>query len=344
MCTLKDPLAETIFDGACGSGILLTTAYRRLIALSEQVRSRPLAFNERCKLLQQSIFGGDTNPMACRVTAFSLYLSIFEGLDPADIMEAQERDAARLPTLKGTNLASGPRSGDFFADTHAFSDRHFSLVISNPPWREPKRDERSTADDWMDQSREPFPRRQIAGAYALRALDFLQCGGRACLVLPIAQLLGDTSAAFVVRLLKRYRPQRLINFGDLQGLLFPTTEHTCHVFTGQRRPVGSKREIPFRETFEYCVPKADLTLAFGHLTLQSADLHHLQTVSVCDNPQQLVARMWGDASDIAIWTRLSARGNLAEFAKSARKPGERACQKGITSTKTATTPVPEVAR
>ena len=86
----KDPLAETIFDGACGSGILLTTAYRRLIVLSEQVRGRPLAFNERCELLQQSIFGGDTNPMACRVTAFSLYLSIFEGLDPADIMEAQE--------------------------------------------------------------------------------------------------------------------------------------------------------------------------------------------------------------------------------------------------------------
>ncbi|WP_145916955.1 N-6 DNA methylase, partial [Erythrobacter sp. QSSC1-22B] len=31
----SDPLSETIFDGACGSGILLTTAYRRLIALSE---------------------------------------------------------------------------------------------------------------------------------------------------------------------------------------------------------------------------------------------------------------------------------------------------------------------
>ena len=33
--TSTDPLAETILDGACGSGILLTTAYRRLIALAE---------------------------------------------------------------------------------------------------------------------------------------------------------------------------------------------------------------------------------------------------------------------------------------------------------------------
>ena len=337
----KDPLAETIFDGACGSGILLTTAYRRLIALSEQARGRPLAFSERCTLLQQSIFGGDTNPMACRVTAFSLYLSIFEGLDPSDIMEAQDRDTAQLPTLKGHNLASGPKVGDFFTDTHAFADRRFSLIISNPPWREPERAERTTADDWADRTGEPFARRQLAGAYALRALDFLECGGRACLVLPIGQLLGDTSAAFVARLLQRYQPLRLINFGDLQGLLFPTTEHTCHVFTGQRRPDGAARALPFRETFEYCVPKADLTLALGHLTLQSADLHRLQTVSVSDDPRQLVARMWGDASDIAIWTRLSARGTVADFAKSLRALAPRACRKGILSTKTATTPIPE---
>ena len=39
----SDPLAETIFDGACGSGILLTTAYRRLIALSEAREGRPVA-------------------------------------------------------------------------------------------------------------------------------------------------------------------------------------------------------------------------------------------------------------------------------------------------------------
>ena len=337
----EDPLAETIFDGACGSGILLTTAYRRLIALSEQARGRSLAFNERCELVQQCIFGGDINPMACRVTAFSLYLSIFEDLDPSDIMEAQERHAAQLPTLTGTNLASGPNTGDFFTDKHAFAERRFSLLISNPPWREPERDEQTTADEWANQTGEPFARRQIAGAYAIRALDFLRSGGRACLILPIGQLLGDTSAAFVARLLHRYKPQRIINFGDLQGLLFPTTEHTCHLFTGQRRPAGAARSIPFRETFEYCVPKADLTLALGHLTLQSADLHRLQTVSVADNPQQLVARMWGDASDIAIWTRLATRGTLAQFAKSAQAPSSRVCRKGITSTKTATLRVPK---
>ena len=334
-----NPLSETIFDGACGSGILLTTAYRRLIALSEQEHGRQITFGERCDLLKRTIFGGDTNPMACRVTAFSLYLSIFEGLERTDIIEAQERDGAKLPTLKGSNLADGPEVGDFFTGAHALTGRQFSLIISNPPWREPEGIEQTTADEWAVQAAEPFVRRQIAGAYALRALEFLEPAGRVCLMLPIGQLLGDTSANFVARLLRRYRPLRIVNFGDLQELLFPTARHACHLFTGQRRWNEPTLPLPFRETFDYCVPKADLALALGHLTMHTADLHRLQTVSVLEDPQHLVSYMWGDANDVAIWTRLTARGTFAEFAMSGIPPTKRSCRKGITATKTANTVV-----
>ncbi len=325
----SNPLSEKVFDGACGSGILLTTAYRRLLAFAHERAGEPLAFADRCALLQRCIFGGDINPMACRVTAFSLYLSIFEGLDPADILETQERDEANLPSLKGPNLAAGPDVGDFFSDTHAFAATRFSLVISNPPWREPKRDEQTTADRWLARYKQPCPRRQIAGAYALRALDFLDNGGLISLILPVSLLLGHTSAAFVTHLLRRYRPFRVTNFGDLQELLFPTARHACHLFVGQRRAGDPEAAADFRETFDYCVPKADLTLTFGHLTMQSADLHRLQTVSVSEDPQQLVSRMWGDATDHAIWTRLAARGSLADFARSARPHSRRAFRKGI---------------
>ena len=324
-----DPLSERVFDGACGSGILLTTAYRRLLALAEERAGQALAFVERCELLQRSIFGGDINPMACRVTAFSLYLSIFEGLDPTDILEAQERDAAQLPSLKGPNLAAGPELGDFFSDAHAFATIRFSLVISNPPWREPEKTDQTAADRWRERSKQPYPRRQIAGAYALRALDFLDHGGIVSLILPIGLLLGHTSATFVSHLLRRYRPFSITNFGDLQELLFPTARHACHLFTGQRRAGDPDAGPDFQEDFEYCVPKADLSLILGHLTIQSADLHRLQSISVSEDPQQLVSRMWGDANDVAIWTRLSTRGTLASFAQSTRAPLNRAIRKGI---------------
>ena len=327
--TSPDPLSETIYDGACGSGILLTTAYRRLIALSEARAGRPLSFAERGELLRSRVFGADINFMACRVTAFSLYLSLLEGLDPADILEAQEHEGVKLPSLSGSNLVHGPKDGDFFRQTHALGGRSFSLIISNPPWAEPEGQDRTSADDWAENAAAPFVRRQIAGAYALRALDFLSDEGRICLILPIGQFLGGSSASFVSHLLAAYRPQRLINFGDLQGLLFPTAENTCHVFIGERRRTSKQPAIPFEEIFDYCVPKADISLALGRLTMQSADRHQLQTRSVAQDPQLLVTMMWGDANDLAIWTRLTLRGTFANFWKGPREFRRWVNRKGI---------------
>ena len=316
--TSADPLEETIFDGACGSGILLTTAYRRLIALWEARKKQQLSFAERGEILKARIFGGDINLMACRVTAFSLYLSLLEGLDPADILEAQEREGVKLPSLDGVNLCHGESAADFFRDSHLFASRRFTLVISNPPWAEPEGQAITSADLWANRAGAPFVRRQIAGAYALRALEFLADSGRACLILPIAQFLAPSSEEFVSHLLECYQPTRLINFGDLQGLLFPTAENTCHVFIGTKRPSTETNHIPFGETFDYCVPKADMSLALGRLTMQSADRHLLQTRSVAQSPHLLITMMWGDANDLTLWTRLTSRGTFADLWKGPR--------------------------
>lgn len=341
-----DPLAEKIFDGACGSGILLTTAYRRLIAHAEAKRGEQLGFAERGKLLKQSIFGGDINFMACRVTAFSLYLSLLEGLNPKDILEAQEKDGTKLPSLSGTNLCHGTEVADFFGKAHPFANEGFSLIISNPPWAEPKGATFTTADAWARATGVPFVRRQMAGAFALKALEFLREGGRACLILPIGQLLAPSSETFVARLLTAYRPRRVVNFGDLQGLLFPTAENTCHVFVGDKRQAthvlmsaeGDHSEqntprsllrVPFGETFDYCVPKADMSLALGRLTMQSADRHTVQTRAVVEDPQMLVTFMWGDAQDLSMLTRLSAIGTFADFWRGPKSSRRWVTRKGI---------------
>lgn len=338
-----DPLSETLFDGACGSGILLTTAYRRLIAHAEAKRGAQLGFAERGQLLKDRIFGGDINFMACRVTAFSLYLSLLEGLHPKGILEAQERDGTKLPSLSGTNLCHGPEA-DFFCRAHPFAGRGFSLIISNPPWAEPKGETFTSADAWAETAKAPFVRRQLAGAFALKALEFLNPRGRACLILPIGQLLAPSSETFVARLMTAYRPRRVVNFGDLQGLLFPTAENTCHVFVGEKRqptvvlvPTGNVDQlgprpllrVPFGENFDYCVPKADMSLALGRLTMQSADRHTVQTRDVIEDPQLLVTFMWGDAQDLAIVTRLSARGTFADFWRGPKNSRRWVTRKGI---------------
>ena len=306
-----DPLAERIFDGACGSGILLTTAYRKLIALAQERQGQPLGFQARCDLLLRQIFGGDVNPMACRVTAFSLYLSLLEGLDPTDVLAAQEREGGRLPSLRGSNLCSGG-SADIFSDEHPFFGQRFSLILSNPPWAEAS-GASTSADSWAQAQQVPVVLRQLAGMYSQRALDFLAPGGRVCLILPITLFLGAMSQRFVAGLFARLRPRRLINFGDLQGLLFPTAENTCHVLLAERRANGESSRVPFTETFDYCVPKAELSLAFNRLSLQSADRHEVQTQAIMDDTQRLVALMWGDAYDLGLLTRLSMHGTFGSL-------------------------------
>lgn len=312
--TCSDPLTETIFDAACGSGILLTTAYRRLLALAESRAGRQLTFIERTQLLRSHIFGADINFMACRVTAFSLYLSLLEDLDPSDIAQAQEVENAKLPKLEGTNLHAG-ESGDFFSPRHGFIGNRFSLIISNPPWSEPQGGEVTGADQWATSAGIPFARRQIAGAFLLRSLEFLIEGGRVCMILPIGQFLGESSVSFVRYTLGTLRPIRLINLGDLQNLLFPNTEHTCNVFVAASRGRNFWGKIPAQETFDYLIPKADLSLAYGRLTMHSADRHRLQSASIAESPQLLVTFMWGDSNDVALYARLAVRGLFQDFWK-----------------------------
>ena len=323
-----DPLSERIFDGACGSGILLTTAFRRLIALSEARGCSRLSLKERIELLTKRVFGADINMMACRVTAFSLYLSLLEGLEPADIKEAQEQDNVKLPKLDGTNLLHGKKA-DFFDPGHGFIGRRFDLLISNPPWKEPLANEVTSADKWVQSAGVPFARRQIAGAYAHRSLDFLSDGGRICLILPVSQFLGRSSAPFVSHFLKRVKPDRLINFGDLQNLLFPTAENTCHVFLGTKRSGRERGRISFDETFDYFVPKADVSLRYGRLTMQSADRRLLQTLSVLQDPEMLITLMWGDANDLSLWTRLTTIGTFGDFWAGPKAARRWVCRKGV---------------
>ena len=193
--------------------------------------------------------------MACRVTAFSLYLSLLEGLDPADLMEAQEREGARLPQLKGANLTHGEEAADFFGDDHAFLDRRFSLIISNPPWVEPKASSKTSADSWAERNEAPIPLRQTAGAYALRAIDFLETDGRICLILPIGLFLGPSSAKFVSHLLERYQPLCLINFGDLQGLLSPLRKTLVMSFSALRDYSDFPTEYPLKKPSNTTYPK-----------------------------------------------------------------------------------------
>lgn len=328
LASSKDPLAEYIYDGACGSGILLTTAFRRLVGFAEARRGKQLMLSDRIQLLQERIFGSDLNKAACKVTAFSLYLSLLENLEPSDVLALQENENVKLPSLQNANLFSGAEKGDFFSAANPLvTKRRFTLVLSNPPWREPKKLEVTTADAWAEATPGVTrSRRQMAGDFAFRAADCLVEGGRMCLIMPASLFLAPTSQEFVSGWLLKNEIHQIINFGDLMNFIFETAEHSCLVVSASPRKQGNQG-IPVSETIDYWAPKADTSLAFGRLTLASGDRHKVQAQAYFTDCSRLVTLMWGNEADLALLNRLRWLGTFKEMMAA---PNARwVCRKGV---------------
>lgn len=317
-----DPLAETIFDGACGSGILLTTAYRTLLRLAEHRQGRPPTFAERKNILKQSIFGSDIDRDACRLTAFSLYLALLSELEPRDLAIIQEQ-GGKLPNLIGDNLRAGPEDGDVFgAGTVEATKGRFSLVISNPPWREPDANEATSFEAWLANLEDAptISYRQIAIAYVFRALECLKPDGRVALVLPVRLIVGDRAQDFRAELVERMVIDQIVNFADMRRLVFPGAKHPFVVISGGARRADDRaamregeRAPGQGEVIDYLVPKADVALAYGRLAIHGDDRVTLPASTLYDEERLFGLRYWGTDHDVALLRKCRRLGRLADL-------------------------------
>jgi N-6 DNA Methylase len=311
---------EIVYDGGCGSGILLVTAFRRMLHAAESAAGEPLSFEQRCRLLKGHIRGSDINEAACLVTAFSLYLSLLENLRPADLtLIGGESHDAKLPKLQGVILWSGEQKGDFFSNNVAGQrESDATIFISNPPWREPKEEEKNlTFENWASEPSRQWhlPHRQIAAAFAHRSLDVVPVGGRVCLILPAKLFLSATSQLFVQQFLQRCQLKRIICFADVRFVLFPEAVHPCVVVLAEKLPNDGDAPRPNLQ-FEYWVPKADVSIAYGRLTVHGCDRHELPLGLTALNNQVLRTYLWGGPHDQALMLRLSSFGRLDNMVRS----------------------------
>lgn len=176
----------TVLDPACGSGVFLLEAFRRLVWMRSKEYGRPLNRAELRHLLTSQIFGIDIDREAVQVAAFSLYLALLE-LDP----EREHPEDLRFPPLRayrdGGIQPPNLYVQDFcntdhpFNRNHPFVDRAFDLIVGNVPWtalkertalRDP--DDPATGRRWAYEycEREQIPYKKPDQAFMKRARDF----------------------------------------------------------------------------------------------------------------------------------------------------------------------------
>lgn len=303
-----------IFDGACGSGILLTTAFRKIVAYSEASKGRMLAIKERISLLQDTIFGSDINRIACRVTAFSLYLCILERLSPQDLIQLQSDNDCKLPKLIGSNILEGRLRGDFFSSRNHFAAHAgFDVVISNPPWRELREGEGRSATRWAAANKVCMPHRQIAAAFAARAASAAKPGGQIVLLIPSSLISAPTNADFLRQFSISVSIDRIINLSDFRRLLFAKAEHACSILCA--RAVSPLIDGRMEGTLQYWMPKVDISFAFNRLTLHDYDALDVPRIELVRDNSLLRRRSWGSSRDESLVQRLLQLNNLKDLKK-----------------------------
>ena len=275
------------YDPACGSGIFLVRLFQRLVANHCRISNKRYASWNVLTATARRLHGGDINPSAVRVAAFSLCIALLEHSNPRDLRGLIDRGKL-LPTLYGHSL----RAEDFFGTP---DDKRYDAIIGNPPWKG-RAGQVTGAQKWADSQGLPHPAKDIAWCFIWKSMRVLKSGGFIALLLPAMGVLHNTSEESheARRLfLQKARIRRIINLSDLCFQLFDGAQRpTAFVLFENNTEEGA----PYR--FEYWIPKADLNLRLKRMmTLSRADRARLRSDQAQDDPSIFKRRLWSRSPD-----------------------------------------------
>ncbi|NJO48878.1 MAG: N-6 DNA methylase [Leptolyngbyaceae cyanobacterium RM2_2_4] len=312
---LTSLLDKRFLDPSCGSGIFLVALFNRL---AEEWRKNHMnASNDELALalidiLQKNCFGIDSSDTACRISAFSLYLSFLDQLDPRDIQRLQKRGNA-LPNLVGRNIFCR----DFFEDSLPELLLNFDFIVGNPPWVKVIGKKLSLMERWCKRSKLPIAQRQLAYGFLWKALHHLKSSGTVCFLLPAGVLLNhqEKSIEFQRKWFSEFKIEKVVNLADMR----------FYLFDGAIRPaliMKYRKGAPDIQTnqVEYISPKTEWkTLRAEIVTFLSEDVKHISYKKILsglkeENTSPIWKQLfWGTSRDYKFLDRLRSYRTVGDL-------------------------------
>ena len=240
------PTDIKLIDPACGSGIFLATAFRRLvqcwriknIAKGQQLGNTDPELLKR--ILTKNIFGVDINRNAVNLTIFSLQLALCSMLTPKQIWCELKFDNL----LQQKNI----RCDDFLLTINeSRQQKDFDLVLGNPPYEQNKKNVISynkILERGMDN-----PQGELSLLFLEKSMQILKPDGKLCFLLPSGPLLYNShSLEFRTQFFTNYNVTQIIDLVYFRRILFEATVTTLALFVENAKP---KDEAPIK----HIVPK-----------------------------------------------------------------------------------------
>lgn len=125
-----DQASCKVLDPSCGSGIFLVETLRKIIEKEIACSGRKSISDKKLwRLIKDNIYGIDIDSDAIDISIFSLYITILDYKQPAEI------ENFKFQKLKEENFFGGAQA-DFFNLEHPFNKKikNLDFIIGNPPW------------------------------------------------------------------------------------------------------------------------------------------------------------------------------------------------------------------
>ena len=244
-----------ILDPACGSGIFLVQAYKRLIYRWKSANNWKVPDLDILKnLLHKNIYGVDKEKEAVKLTVFSLTVALCDELSPLEIWNNLKFDDLEERNLQGHDFFKLVREGGIPTD--------FDLVIGNPPfvkgskWTNSAKEIEATR---IAEGEAKVPTKGLALLFLDQAMKLTKQGADICLILPSGPFLYNLSSFnFRKRFIEKYNLRYIADFTHLSRFLFgkgkgdhptlavfvtnesPTEEDIIHITVHRTKTAKSK--------------------------------------------------------------------------------------------------------
>lgn len=259
-----------IIDVSCGSGIFISSAFKRLVQryrIKESDNNKPipkekLQLDVIKKILSENIFGVDKNESATKLTNFSLQLALCQIVPNNQLWNWTKGEVF-------DNLENNIICDDFFKfitkKDYKSQHKSFDLVIGNPPFikynkekaEELKSIEKDLIKNNINISTGNNSKNQIALTFldAMMALSKPEIG-KVCQIIPSGELLYfQDSHKFRKTFFSKYNIPQIFDFTLLRRTLFSessdTTIPVIAIFVENKKPTEDTiLHITFRRTKE----------------------------------------------------------------------------------------------
>jgi hypothetical protein len=325
-----------IVDPACGSGIFLVESFRRIVrhVCAEQGGKR-VSRPQLRRILREQIAGIDINEEAVHIAAFSLYLAFLHYQEPREINADR-----RLPHLKMVSLEERERretqkpGAEFFdvllcanafeaiagkvnpAATRRFGPRTATVVVGNPPWGYPKKEDEDGQKAleetlrWCDpDSGRPIGDKELSQAFIHLSIELLQGDGKAGLLVSSGVLFKHhpNSQRFRKLWLRSVRLEHVVNFSHVRRVFFSGPQREARAISPFISVVFAKRSegAPLDARFQYWSAKRTAVVEnTKSVVLNRGDLHWLSQRDCLADERLWKIYWWGGHRDESLVRKL----------------------------------------